>query len=63
MNLFTKYKQTYRYQNQTYSCQRGNVGEEGIKLEKNMHTLLYVNIRYTTNRDLLTAQGTLPNTL
>ena len=27
MNLFTKQKQTYRYQKQTYGCQRGNVGE------------------------------------
>ena len=26
MKLFTKQKQTYRFQKQTYSYQRGNVG-------------------------------------
>ena len=38
MNLFTKQKQTYRVQRQTYCYQRGNVEEPGI----NKHTLLYI---------------------
>ena len=37
--------------------------EGGINLEMNIHTLLYVNIRYITNKDLLIAQGILPNIL
>ena len=30
MNLFTKEKQTYRFQKQTYGYQRGKVGGGGI---------------------------------
>ena len=29
MNLFTKQKQTYRYQGQTWGYQRGKMGKEG----------------------------------
>ena len=29
MNLFIKQKQTHRFQKQTYSYHRGNMGEEG----------------------------------
>ena len=34
MNFFTEQKQTHRFQSQTYSCQGGNMGEEGINWDK-----------------------------
>ena len=42
MNLFTRQKQTYRYQKHTYSYHRGNVGGGGInqKLGMNAHTTI-----------------------
>ena len=43
MNLFTKQKQTHRFQNQIYGYQRGNVGEQD-KLgswDWHTHTTMY----------------------
>ena len=42
MNLFTKQKQTYRYQNQTNGCQTGNAGGWGEIGAWDEHMLLYI---------------------
>ena len=42
MNLFTKQKQTYRYQNQTNGCQTGNAGGWGKIGAWDEHMLLYI---------------------
>ena len=44
MNLLTKQKQTYRYQEQTYGYQRGNVGG-GINQKLGMNTCTLLHVR------------------
>ena len=42
MNLFTKQRQTYRYEKQTYGYQRSNMeGRDNQELGVNTRTLLY----------------------
>ena len=55
MNLFTKQKQTYRFQKQTNSYQRRNTGGINQEPGMNIHTLLY--LRQITNKDLLHSTG------
>ena len=55
-NLFTKQKQTQRFQNQTYGYQRGNAGGHincklGIDLYAQLHTKLI------SNKDLMYSTG------
>ena len=44
MNLFTKQKQTYRYREQTYGYQRGNVvGRDKLGAwDEHTHTTMYM---------------------
>ena len=45
MNLFTRLKQTYRYGEQTYGYQRGNMGERiNQELGMNIYILLYIRL-------------------
>ena len=42
INLFTKWKQTHRFQKQIYAYQRGQVGAEWIRgLGLHTHTIIY----------------------
>ena len=52
MNLFTKQKQTYRYQKQTFGYQRGNVAgrDKSGAWGEHSHTTTYKQI---TSKDLL----------
>ena len=57
-NLFTKQKQTQRFQNQTYGYQRGNYSTKGRikqKVETDVYTLLYME--WKSNKDLLYSTG------
>ena len=56
MNLFTKQKQTHKFQQQTYGYQRGNVGG-GINQEFGIKVYTLLHIKQITNRDLLYSLG------
>ena len=62
MHLFTKEKQTYRYQKQTYGYKNGNmVGRDKSEAkDEHMHTTIYKMI---TKRTYYIAQGILLNIL
>ena len=57
MNLYTKQKQTHRYQKQTYGDQRGNVRgrDKSGAWDEHTHYLLYIG--QMTNKDLLYSTG------
>ena len=58
VNLFTKQKQSHKFRKQTCGYQGVRGGGEDWKIEIDTHTLLYM-YKMVTNKDLLTAQGTL----
>ena len=55
-NLLTKQKQTQRFQNQTYSYQRGNVGG-GMDLEVGIGIYMLLYTKLVGNNDLLYSLG------
>ena len=57
MNLFTKQKQTYRYQKTNLGYQRGNMWVGGVNQEHGMNIYTLPHIRWITNSSLLYITG------
>ena len=59
MNLFTKQKQTYRFENK-FRATKGDSQGEGITQEPGLNTHTLLCVRQITNKDTLYSAGNSP---